>query len=457
MPRRAIIPSTTQEHLIISSRKIAPSAMNEKFEILNPKRAWNAPTGREGWFPYYAGFSADFATTLIRSASLPSDAWVLDPWNGSGTTTSAAASLARSSMGFDLNPVMVIVAKARVLCAREKGSLLPLLSDILRKAKKLDQKVAADDALLLWFVPSTAKALRNIERVVQQLLLDPDSYQTIAALDNLDALSDLCAFYYTALFRTARQLSSGLNCSNPTWRKRPESKGNRARPSGLAIFETFRIVTRQMVQSIEESDIVDSSTSECEIAVGDSQSIPNESQSVDMVITSPPYCTRIDYAVSTAVELAVLGFRHNDHFDKLRRQLIGTTTVAKEPPAIRFEWGASCARFLDALFKHSSRASATYYFKNHLQYFDAIHRSMREINRVLKRAGSCVLVLQDSYYKELHNDLPKIVIEMAEGIGMDLVKQKRFPLSSTMATINPKVKPYRETCSAVEQVLCFTK
>jgi DNA methylase len=431
--------------------------MGKKFEILNPKRAWNAPSGREGWFPYYAGFSADFATTLIRSASLSSDAWVLDPWNGSGTTTSAAASLLCSSMGFDLNPVMVIVAKARILCAREKGSLLPLLSDILRKGRKLDQEVAADDALLLWFAPSTAKVLRNIERVVQELLLDPDSYQTIAALDNLAIVSDLCAFYYTALFRTVRQLSSGRTCSNPTWRKRPEGKENRARPSSLTIFETFEFVTRQMVQSIEESDTADTGTSECEIALGDSQAIPNESHSIDMVITSPPYCTRIDYAVSTAVELAVLGFRHNDHFDTLRRRLIGTTTVTKEPPAIRFEWGASCARFLDALFKHSSRASATYYFKNHLQYFDAMHRSMHEINRVLKGAGSCVLVLQDSYYKELHNDLPTIVSEMAESIGMELVTQKRFPLASTMATINPKVKPYRETCSAVEQVLCFSK
>lgn len=431
--------------------------MPTKFRILNPKRASVALIGREGWFPYYAGFSSDFATTLIQSAGLPSDAWVLDPWNGSGTTTSAAAALARSSMGFDLNPVMVIVAKARVLCAREKGSLLPLLSDIIQKAKKLDQEVAIDDALLLWFVPSTAKVLRNIERVVQELLLNPDSYQTIASLDNLEAVSDLCAFYYTGLFRTARQLSSGLACSNPTWRKRPEAKENRARPSESIVFEAFRVITRQMVQSIEESDTTDNLTSECEIALGDSQAIPNESQSVDMVISSPPYCTRIDYAVSTAVELAVLGFRHNDHFDKLRRQLIGTTTVPKEPPGIRFEWGPSCARFLDALFKHSSRASATYYFKNHLQYFDAIQRSLLEINRVLKNAGSCVLVLQDSYYKELHNDLPKIVIEMAEGVGMDLVQQKRFPLSSTMAAMNPKVKPYRETCSAVEQVLCFTK
>lgn len=430
--------------------------MVNKFEILNPKRTWNAPTGREGWFPYYAGFSADFATTLIRSAGLPNAAWILDPWNGSGTTTSSAVSLARPCMGIDLNPVMAIVAKARVLCPREKGSLLPLLADILRKAKKIEEDLNSADALSVWFIPSAAKTLRNIERVIQQLLLNADSYQEIAIHEDLDEMSDLCAFFYTALFRTVRQLSSGLTCSNPTWRKRPEEKENRARPSASTIFETFRIIARQMVRSIEDSDS-NESTTECRIGIGDSQAIANESQSIDFILSSPPYCTRIDYAVLTAVELALLGFHHDNRFDALRRRLIGTTTVPKEPPTISIEWGPTCADFLDALFKHPSRASDTYYFKNHLQYFDGIHRSLREINRVLKSGGHCVLVVQDSYYKQLHNDLPKITTEMAEGIGMGLSAEKNFPLTVTMAGINPKVKPYRDNCEAVEKVLCFTK
>jgi DNA modification methylase len=431
--------------------------MPKQFEILNPKRVWNAPTGREGWFPYYAGFSSDFATTLIRSAALPKNSWILDPWNGSGTTTGSAAALGHSAMGTDLNPVMVIVGKARILCPREKGSLLPLLADILRKARQLDNELPPDDALLLWFVPSAAAVLRNIERVIQRLLLSPNLYQSIAARDNLNDMSDLCAFFYTSLFRTARQMSATATCSNPTWRKRPQEKENRARPPASTILEAFSIVAHEMVRSIDETAANDNSPIECRIEIGDSQAIANEEHSVDLVLTSPPYCTRIDYAVSTAVELAVLGFRDDDEFDKLRRRLLGTTTVPKEPPSILIEWGPTCAEFLDALFKHPSRASATYYFKNHVQYFDGLHRSLTEISRVLKPGGSCILVLQDSYYKELHNDLPAIVSEMAEGIGIELVREKSFPLSITLAGINPKVKQYRTTCDAIEKVLCFTK
>jgi DNA modification methylase len=38
-----------------------------------------------------------------------------------------------------------------------------------------------------------------------------------------------------------------------------------------------------------------------------SQSIPLPNSFIDLVVTSPPYCTRIDYAVATSPELALLG------------------------------------------------------------------------------------------------------------------------------------------------------
>lgn len=140
--------------------------------ITNPKRSARNLTGRDVWFPYYAGFSRTFATSLIRSAQIREDGWVLDPWNGSGTTTSSAFSLPCSSIGIDLNPVMAIAAKARILCRREKGSLNPLLVDILLKAdSKKNKELSKDDALVTWFEPTAAAVVRNIERAIQQLLL----------------------------------------------------------------------------------------------------------------------------------------------------------------------------------------------------------------------------------------------------------------------------------------------
>ena len=60
-------------------------------------------------YPYYAGFSRMFAEDAIEWATDgDKEKVVLDPWNGSGTTTRTASQLGIGSVGFDLNPVMVL-------------------------------------------------------------------------------------------------------------------------------------------------------------------------------------------------------------------------------------------------------------------------------------------------------------------------------------------------------------
>ncbi len=87
--------------------------MLKNLTIENPKRNNLARKGSASWYQYYAGFSPRFAKTLLESAKLNSNAVVIDNWNGSGTTTEAASVLGYKTFGFDLNPVMIVVAKAK--------------------------------------------------------------------------------------------------------------------------------------------------------------------------------------------------------------------------------------------------------------------------------------------------------------------------------------------------------
>src|ERR1700720_4698352 len=90
---RALVNETsTSRCLPVCSR---PVTRFPDLEILNPKRISEAQAGRASWYPYYAGFSETFADRLIRSARLKTTAIVSDPWNGSGTTTAAAAGAGR--------------------------------------------------------------------------------------------------------------------------------------------------------------------------------------------------------------------------------------------------------------------------------------------------------------------------------------------------------------------------
>ena len=67
------------------------------------------------------------------------------------------------------------------------------------------------------------------------------------------------------------------------------------------------------------------------------------------------------------------------------------------------------------------------------------------------------MVVQDSFYKDIHNDLPKIIAEIANTHNLKLQRREDFVLSRTMAGRNPKVRAYRDSTRATEAVLCFSK
>ena len=80
-----------------------------------------------------------------------------------------------------------------------------------------------------------------------------------------------------------------------------------------------------------------------------------------------------------------------------------------------------------------------------------------EIDRVLKRSGQCVLVVQDSFYKDVPNDVPRIFEEMARHLGWHLNERIDFLVKQTFAGVNPQVKKYRNRFDATESVLIFSK
>lgn len=427
----------------------------DNLKITDPKRT-RSQNGRSAWYPYYAGFSYEFAYELLKSARLPADAVIVDDWNGSGTTTAVANSLRYKAYGFDLNPVMVVVAKARLLSKREHSSLEPLTAEIIEKARESHVAPVDNDPLQIWLCPTSANVIRKIERAIQLLLVDHERYEPPATRSDFADLSGFGAFLYLALFRTVRTLLRGFVPSNPTWVTTPRNSHFRIKPQQQTVFEVFRAQVLAMVDQNQPGLFEPHEAGQTSIEIASSQSLPLDNCSVRFVLASPPYCTRIDYAVATRPELAVLGYS-DESFKDLRRRLLGTSTVPRVAPNESKKWGQTCLAFIERLRNHKSKASATYYYKNHLQYFEGLYNSLSELGRVLTEDGTCVLVLQDSYYKNIHNDLPRIVKEMAFSNSLKLIRQDDFKHARTMAAVNPSAKVYRKSFSATESVLVFQR
>ncbi|MET0637174.1 MAG: hypothetical protein ABWZ25_14180 [Chitinophagaceae bacterium] len=430
--------------------------MTQLQDIKNPKRPRKA-TGRDSWYPYYAGFSEEFVSSAIGCLAEENDTTILDPWNGSGTTTNQGNKLGYSTTGFDLNPVMVIAAKAKILAPSELSSIRPLAKDILSKARTGRQSRFPDtEPLETWFYTSSAQSFRQIERSLQKLLVDPNQHISLSNSASVNNLSSIACFFYVALFRTLRCLVSRFEASNPTWIKKPGLR-SRLKTRQSSMLSVFLQEVNAMVDAAngEKPPFLHAPTAE--LLIGCSSALPVNNAVVDMVITSPPYCTRIDYAMATLPELTLLGYQLDTDFDVLRRSLIGSSTVSKEQIPVNEDWGINCNRFLEEVATHGSKASATYYYKNHIQYFDGIFKSVGELNRVIKPGGKCVIVVQDSYYKNIYNDLAQTFTEMFCAYDMPLIYRNDFISGVTMGGINQHHKKYGTTSKPIESILCFEK
>lgn len=426
-------------------------------EIPNPKLYADSISGQESRiYPYYAGYAASFAEATLLTMEPQKSALVLDPWNGSGTTTLAAAKLGYSAVGQDLNPVMVLVAKGSLLPASEASSLLPIANAILSSCRRMEPSTLANDPLATWLTPTSARAVRALETEINRTLAAADGYLRLTEKGSLDNISSLASLFYVALFRTTRKILRDFIPSNPTWVKKPGNLQRRKRPVAETIHKIFLVEVELLSKRLIPGIAFQDQGSPVKIVLGNAENIALPNESVDLIITSPPYCTRIDYAVSTSIELAVLRASAND-FDTIRRSLMGTSTVSESGAPPEAGWGKTCSDFLNRVIEHPSKASKTYYFKNHRQYFNSLYSSIGELSRVLRLGGKAILVVQDSYYKEVRNDVALITTEMAEIAGLSLTLRKDFSADRSMSGLNGHAKKYRNNSKATESVLCFLR
>ncbi len=387
-------------------------------------------------YRYYPGYSRSFVRDIL--AEWPRSDIVLDPWNGSGTTTAVAAELGFQCIGIDLNPAMVVIAKAALLSDDD-------VATIRRQAYALHQfreEIAAveeDDPLLEWLDGGSVARLRSV-----QAGLVGSARLTAGDVADLGATR---AFWLTTLFQTVRQATKAWRSSNPTWIK---SRGG-SKPVSLSWNEIAGGIHSAGVSATAARP---GGEVTARVMVGSSKELGAYGFEPNLALGSPPYCTRIDYAVATRIELSVLGLAAGEQ-SALRRELIGTTTVPPVETTLTPEASPIVQSTLDAVRNHPSKASATYYVKWLAQYFDAYAASLAQVAHVTAPLGTIGLVVQGSYYKEIYIDLPKITSKILEGLGWREIRSYDFRPRRSLAQINPRATAYRDGAAPSEHALFF--
>ncbi|MCQ8190623.1 hypothetical protein [Streptomyces rugosispiralis] len=395
--------------------------------VLSPKRPAVETAGLADAFPYYAGFSFDWATSCISNTQLKGVLTVLDPWNGSGTTTLAANTLGHSVVGLDRNPVASVVAQLR---CKVPMNVEPIRFSSLRiRASARTQ----NDPLNYWFDDITTARIRAWTSHLEHASPSNRTMGLVAA------------------FRAVRSLTKHFEGSNPTWVKRASENEERLCFTHSEIDEAF--FSEQVFLASRLSSVPRTSAS-VSLLTADSAALPLATNSIDIIVTSPPYLTRIDYAVAYARELAVLGI---DVFSEktLRKALMGTTLTrqASMTPSLL---GPMAEALLSDISQHASKASSSYYMKQAKQYLNDLNSGLRESARVSKPGAEMHLVVQDSYYKDVLVPLAEICIEEAKRYGWELQEHEMFPVKRLLTTLNTSARAYKKG-DVSESVITFTR
>lgn len=393
-------------------------------------------------YPYYAGFSAAFVASVLRGRGPGTR--VIDPWNGSGTTTSLCARLGYASVGVDLNPAMLVLARARQLSGSEHACAAEMLAEVL-DGESGAGSLPAVTPLLRMFTPGTAARLR--------LLAD-----RIAAADGCSPadlsrgeVSGAASAVLSALFLCARQALDGRRGSNPTWVRlrggEPVRMSWEAARSGLSA---------QFQRQFGQGPAFLSAICPAELRAASAEALPFASGSFGLLIGSPPYLTRQDYAVASTVELGLMGW-DAAALRALRLETLGTTAVnrvaGEEPPLL----SAAARAILEGVAAHASAGSGGYYLLTTADFLRKFQRSLLECARVLEAGAEAVLVVQDSLYKDLHLDLAAVVSETFALSGLSLISRQDFQDPVSLRRIRRVPAPLAGRALPVESVLAFSK
>jgi SAM-dependent methyltransferase len=420
--------------------------------IASPKRK----QGGAEWYDYYAGYSVKFTEDILKHLA-PSESAplrVLDPWNGSGTTTAVAAKLGHTTIGVDRNPALVIVAKGRHLAISSVDkSLDPLRSEILTVAKSMTRSIRANnsegDELRQWFTPTAVARIRAVERAIYRVLVDEEAPLTPTEPVSPQDLSLLASFFYSVLFTVTRRLTTPFRTTNPTWVRGAQRDEDCIEVPWSMLEPMLGNASSTLLKRLT---IRTDKSPQMTLLEGSAEDLDLD-QAVDIVLSSPPYCTRIDYIIATLPELAVLAHDADD-IKHLRKQMLGTPLTAGVESTVDPTWGETASAFMGEVYSHASKAASTYYFRYYVGYLKGLYESLISIDRNISPDGSIGLVVQDSYFKEVHFDLPKILTEMGGNLNRGSQRLDYY-VARTKAAIHPSARNYRATFSATESLIVF--
>lgn len=265
------------------------------------------------WFRYSAGFSADWVEQLIVELAPQT---VLDPFAGSGTVCIAADKCQVTSFGVEAHPFVYKLSKGKLAWEANIQSFIEAASNI--KLYAMDTPSPFPDR-----VPSLLNKCYEKDILIDLFKIKQAYFKLAPSLSN--ELQLLLFLAISAILRPSSHVGTAQwQYILPNKRKAKAIKPFEALERQVALMQEDMYVMQSLTQSSQATLLQEDART--------LRGIPE--QSIDLVITSPPYANNYDYADATRLEMTFWGEVDSwgDLHDTVRKLLIRSNSqhVSKE-------------------------------------------------------------------------------------------------------------------------------
>jgi DNA modification methylase len=346
-----------------------------------------------GYHRYPAKFIPQIVSRLAEKYTKEGDL-IVDPFGGCGTTLVESKMMGRPSVGVDINPVAVLITKAKItpidpIKIEEAFSTLKAKLDTYGKNTKV--KAPEHERIDYWFKPEAKRELAFI-------------FTEISKLKDQD-VSD---FFFCGFSNILKNCSIWLQKSNKPTRDQNKKPSDPIKTFYRQVAMMMRGNARFYDLAKEKKHLKTPSHVHCT----DARTIPVKDNSVSLITTSPPYVTSYEYA--DLHQLTALWLEYTKDLSDFRKRFIGTSYHSKKDLILNSGLAEGIRNALLKIDKKTAEEVST--------YFSEMNQVFIEMKRILKKGGKTCIVVGNTSLQGVKILNAEVFAEQLQNLGLKIIE-----------------------------------
>lgn len=352
-----------------------------------------------------AKFPPQLPNTFIKNLTQVGD-YVLDPMMGSATTIVEAVATGRVGIGFDIDPLAALLAVVKVkkfnpdLVLKLGLGVADYATKTLRNDSESLVKLVQNrfdaktrEFVDYWFSPETQLELEALASAIEKI---PTANE-----------QDFLRLVFSAIIITK---SGGVSLAWDLAHTRPHKLKQGLPKNYRPAISEFR---KRLLRNVEKLEVMPHMPGHAFVQFGNAEQLPLASQSVDLLVTSPPYASNaIDYMRAHKFSLVWFGYSISELGDRRDHYIGGERTL-------NFDFGALPRQTAEIVFQVLQRDKKK--GQSLARYYSEMQRVLAQAYRVLKPGKAVIFVVGSSTMRGIDTRAQVCLAEIGEQAGLHFV------------------------------------